>query len=245
MAKSLEISTKRLAISKTNAQMVAVVAAAAFITVFCLVASKAVLSQNQYQSRVTAAKTKAHVQLQNNIDTFGSLVTAYDKFNGASTNIIGGNSAGSGDNDGDNAKIILDSLPGVYDFPALTSSLEKVLADRGFSVSSITGTDDQLNQQTATRVILVACSVDSDCGGGTNTSSPAPQAVSMPFSFNVDNANYASVGQLITALQQSIRPIQIDSINLSGGASNMTLTVNAHTYYQPAKAVSITKQVIK
>ena len=67
----------------------------------------------------------------------------------------------------------------------------------------------------------------------------------MPFSFTVSNANYTSVSQLITKLQQSTRPIQIDSFDLTGGSSNMTLTVNAHTYYQPAKSVSITKKVIK
>lgn len=221
-----EISTKRLAISKASAQMVVVMAVASFVTVFCLVASRAVWSQTRYQARVTSASEKAHEQLNKNIKAFDSLLTSYNKFDSNTTNIIGGVHDGPGDNDGDNAKIILDALPSAYDFPALTSSLEKILTENNFSVTSISGTDDQVNQEK-------------------NISSPNPQPVNIPFSFSVDNANYPSVILLITKLQQSIRPIQIDSINLSGGASSMTLTVNAHTYYQPEKALSITKQVIQ
>lgn len=224
MAKA-EISTKRLAITKANAQMVGVVAAASFITVFCLIAARTVWSQTRYQARVTSATEKAHQQLQKNLTAFDKLVISYNAFQSAGTNIIGGNPAGSGANDGDNAKIILDALPSTYDFPALTSSLEKILTAGNFNVSSITGTDDQLAQQK-------------------NTSSPTPQPVGMPFSFTVTNTDYTAIQQLITVLQQSIRPIQIDSLTLSGGANDMTLTVNAHTYYQPGKSLDITQKVV-
>lgn len=225
MAKQ-KISAKHLAIDKANAQMVAVVAIAAFVSIFCLVAAKTEVSQNRYQARVTSAKQKAHAQLQKNLKNFDALAVSYGAFDGTSTNVIGGNVKGSGDNDGSNSKIILDALPSSYDFPALTASIEKILGDQGLTVSSITGTDDQINQQT-------------------NISSPNPQPVEMPFSFSVSNANYDSVGKLVNALQNSIRPIQIDSLVIGGGSSNMTVTVTGHTYYQPAKNVSITKKVIK
>ncbi len=210
------ISTKRLAISKTNAQMVAVVAVAAFVTVFCLIASNAVFSQNRYQARVISAKEKAHKQLQENINNYSNLATAYKAFDNASTNVIGGTKSGKGDNDGSNSKIILDALPSAYDFPALASSIEKVLADNNLKVTSITGTDDQLTQQN-------------------NTASANPQPVSIPFTFTVSNASYGSVNQLMAKLQQSIRPIQIDTLDASGSQNNMTVTVTAHTYYQPGK----------
>jgi hypothetical protein len=226
MARTPQISTKRIAISKANAQMVGIVAAAAFVTIFCLVASNAVFSQNRYQARVISAKEKAHKQLQANLQTFGDLQTAYKAFDGASTNVIGGNPAGNGPNDGPNSQIILDALPPTYDFPALASSIEKVVSGNGLTITSISGTDDQLNQQN-------------------NTSSPSPQPVSIPFSFTVSNASYASVGQLMTKLQQSIRPISVDTIDMSGSDSDMTATITAHTYFEPAKSVSITKKVIK
>ncbi len=221
-----QISTKRLAISKSNAQMVAVVAAASFVTVFCLIASNAVFSQNRYQARVISAKEKAHKQLQQNINNYSDLATSYKAFDNAPTNVIGGNKDGTGDNDGSNSKIILDALPSTYDFPALASSIEKILADNNLKVTSITGTDDQLNQQN-------------------NTASATPQPVTIPFTFTISNASYASVNQLMAKLQQSIRPIQIDTLDASGSQNDMTVTVSAHTYYQPSKNVSITKQVIK
>ncbi len=221
-----DLSTKRLAISKAQAQMVAVVAGAAFVTVFCLIASKAVFSTNQYQGRVTKQKETAHKQLQQNLAAFDSLVASYKKFDSQGTNVIGGSKSGGGDNDGSNSKIILDALPSSYDFPALASSVEKVLNDRHLKIADITGTDDQLAQQG-------------------NISSATPTATPMPFSFGISNANYTSVQDLIKALQSSIRPIQIDTLDLSGGASDMKLELSVHTYYQPAKDVNISTKVVK
>lgn len=221
-----DLSTKRIAISKANAQMVAAVAVASFVTVFCLIASKAVFSQNQYQGRVTKQKEIAHKQLQDNLAAFDSLVASYKTFDGKKTNVIGGIKEAGGDNDGSNSKIILDALPSSYDFPALTSSLEKIVNDRHLNLADISGTDDQINQQT-------------------NISSDNPQPVSIPFTLGIKNANYTSVQDLIGALQHSIRPMQIDTMDLAGGTSDMTLTLTAHTYYQPGKSVNISTKVVK
>jgi uncharacterized protein YpmS len=221
-----QIMTKRMAINKANAQMVIIVGVAAFVTVFCLVAAKAVWSQNSYQARVTTAKETANKQLKSNISAYDNLTTSYESFVSTPNNVIGGLSNGNGSNDGDNAKVVLDALPPSYDFPALTSTLEKILDNGNFKASSITGTDDQLNQEN-------------------NTSSSDPQPVSMPFTFSVSNTSYGSVGQLINTLQHSIRPIQIDTLDLSGGSSQMTVSVTAHTYYQPSKSLSITTKVVK
>ena len=226
MAAKPSIIPKRLAINKANTQMVAIVAVASFVAVFCLVASKAVLSQYQYQGRVTSAKQKALVQLQKNITAFSSLSSSYNSFDGQSTNVIGGSTTGTANNSGANSQIILDALPANYDFPALTSSLEKILTNGSFTITSITGTDDQLNQQS-------------------NTSSAAPKPTPIPFTFAVGSANYTSVQNLMNTLQQSIRPIPIDTLELSGGVNNMSLSITAHTYYQPATNLTISKQVVK
>lgn len=220
------ISTKRLAINKANGQIVAVAAVAAFITIFCLVASKAVFDQNRYLSKVSGQKEKALSQLKSNLEATDTLIKSYQVFDGAPTNVIGGSRTGKADNDGSNSKIILDSLPSTYDFPALTSSIEKILTDRGLKVSSITGTDDQLAQQS-------------------NLESPTPKPTEIPFAFSVSNANYQDIQRVMQALQQSIRPIQIDKVELSGELTSMSATVNAHTYYQPAKNVNVTKKVVK
>lgn len=226
MAKTLQISTKRVAISKANAQMVIIVAVAAAVTVFCLVASRAVLTQNIYRSKVVKEKTVAHKQLQTNIKTFNELRDTYQSFDDNPQNIIGRSSAEAGDNTGSNSKIILNSLPSTYDFPALTSSLEKVLKDGSLKVHGIEGTDDQIAQQA-------------------NVSSATPVAVPIPFSFSIEEADYTSVQKLIAKLQSSVRPIVVDSIKLDGPANKMQLNMSAHTFYQPGKTVNITKKVVK
>jgi hypothetical protein len=124
------------------------------------------------------------------------------------------------------AKIVLDALPPSYDFPGLTSSLEKILTTQGFSTGAIAGSDDELNQQN-------------------NTVSSNPSPVPMPFTLTLSNTSYTSATQLISALQQSIRPIAIDTMDLSGGGNTMSLSIAAHSYYQPSKNLSITTEVVK
>ncbi len=225
MAKN-EISTKRVAISKANAQLVIIVAVASFVTVFCLIASKAVLSQNQYNARVVSAKEKAQNQLEANVEAFEQLEKSYTAFNSTATNVIGGNSSGTGDNDGTNSKIILNALPSTYDFPALASSIEKILKDRGLKVSDITGTDDQVNQQG-------------------NVSSSNPTVTEIPFEFTVEGANYQAINELFKSMQASIRPIVVDKMDVSGSATDMTVKVTGHTYFQPAQSLKPETKVIK
>jgi hypothetical protein len=216
-------SAKHLAINKANTQIVIAVGAASFITVFCLVAAKAVLSQYQYQSRVIAVVKTADNQLQTNITTYGSLVKSYSKFNAANPNAIGGTVTGSSN---DNTQIVLDALPGAYDFPALATTLQYILTVNGMQQGGgASGTDSPPAATTS---------------AGTN-----PQALSIPFGLSVTSVSYASAQSLLQYLQQSIRPIAVDSISLAGDQGDLTLSVAAHTFYQPAKTLSITKETVK
>src|SRR5579872_1441583 len=113
-----DILPKRVAIDKANSQTVIIVAVACFITAFCLIASKSVLSLNSYQARLTSAKEKAHQQLLKNIQDYNALITSYQTFVSSPTNVIGGQTSGNGNKDGNNAKVVLDALPPSYDFPA-------------------------------------------------------------------------------------------------------------------------------
>lgn len=222
-------SGKHVAINKANAQIVAVVGIASFITIFCLVASKAVLSQYQYQGRVIKVANTADTQLKENISAYKSLVQSYAKFDSASPNVIGQPVTGSSN---DNAQVILDALPGEYDFPGLTSTLENILVGAGMQVTGITGSDAAYNSSGTTASTVPP----------STSSSPTPYP--MPFGFSVQDASYGSVQQLIQIFQQSIRPMAIDTISLSAQQSNLTMTVAAHTYYQPQKTLSITEQAV-
>lgn len=220
----LKQSHKHLQISQANSSMVTIIAVAAFVVVFSLVASRALLEKSSYQRRVIAAKEKAAKQLKANVEASSDLVTAYKAFVSTPDNVIGGNPSGTADRDGDNAKITLDALPSQYDFPALASSLEKILSQNNYKINAITGTDDELTQA--------------------NSQSPSPSPVEMPFTVDVD-ANLDSAKSLLNIFQASIRPIKVQTLDINGSNKDLQLNISANTYYQPAKSLKIEKKVIK
>jgi hypothetical protein len=225
MANSPIVSTKRMLIDKANARIVAYVSVAAFILVFSLVATKTLVSQAAYQNRVISKKRAAVNQLKVDIAATGQLKASYDAFTGTAQNVLGGNPGGSGPQDGDNAKVVLDALPSSYDFPGLTTSLETLLGNQNVKIASIAGTDDEVAQSA-------------------NQSSVNPQPVPIPFSVGVE-ADYTGVQNVVRAFEKSIRPIQIQQLTITGDKSKLTLNISAQTYYQPAKSLNIQKQVVQ
>ena len=217
--------TKRALVSKANSSIVIVAAVASFVVIFSLVASKTLISQMNYQNHVISAKKTALKQLKADIQATDPLVASYKTFDGTLQNIIGGTSTGTGANDGTNSTLILDALPSKYDFPALATSVEKLISARGLQIQVIQGTDDEVAQSA-------------------NQSSTTPQPVPMAFQVTVVG-NYTALQGLIADFQNSIRPFQIQTIDLSGDESNMTLTLTAQTFYQPEKDLNITTKVVK
>lgn len=217
-------SLKRVQINKANSNMVIMVAVAAFIVTFSAIASRALLAKRGYQAKVIKVKENAVKQLDANIQATQNLVTSYKAFVGTSSNVIGGNPTGKGDKDGDNAKITLDALPSKYDFPALTSSVEKVLAQNNYKVDSITGVDDEVAQ--------------------TSTDTTNTAAIPMPFALTT-TTSLEGARNLLVIFEKSIRPIQVKAFEVSGGNSNLQLTITAQTYYLQEKGLSIKLEDVK
>lgn len=219
--------TKRALISKANSTMVLATGIAAFIFVFSAVASKALFSQASYQNRVIAQKKKALSTLKSDISAVDSLKDSYKSFVDTPRNVLGGNPAGSGDQDGDNAKIVLDALPSKYDFPALTTSLEKLITSQGLEIQAITGSDDEIQQQA-------------------KQESTTPEPIAMPFQVRVSGP-YESIKGLLNVFERSIRPIQVQKVEVDSGAQggNMIATIDAQTFYQPEKSLKIRTEVVR
>lgn len=214
MLSKMNLSNKRLQIDKANAAVVLAIAVAVFVAIFTIVASRALWSQHSYQNRVSKAKKEARDQLENNNRESEKLIQSYETFLKSPENLIKGNASGSGDRDGDNARLVLDSLPSKYDFPALISSLEKIIASKGFEIESITGTDDELNQSKAT---------------------DTTQPVDMPFEFKI-KGTYQTVKDLTLDLEHSIRPFHLQKIIITAGDNkSISYGVTGKTYYQPEK----------
>jgi Tfp pilus assembly protein PilO len=221
-----ETVSKRQLVDKADQRMLIAAGVGAFIVIFCLVAAQALFSQMLYQNRVASAKKATLKQLNVNVAAVDTLEQSYKTFVGTSPNLIGGSANGTGSQDGDNAKIILDSLPSAYDFPALASSLEKMMNTDSVHIDSIGGTDDEVAQSSA---------------AGTGS----PQPVAVPFQFTA-SGSYDAIRQLASHLEASIRPIQVQTMTItSTGNNGLSLSVTAQTYYQPAKVFSIGSETIK
>jgi len=212
--------SKRAQIDKSKARLFAIIVLASFISVGALVVSKGLFSEASYLNRVAAEKEKAVDQLETNKSAVSALSESYKTFATQNPNLLGGKIIGTEERDGDNGRLILDALPSSYDFPALATSLEKLLA--GYKINSISGNDDVSAQ----------------------TESQATELVEMPFLLNV-TTDYAGFQKLIGSFDRSIRPIQVVSMQLTGTNASLQVNLNAKTFYQPERGLKIEKVDVK
>jgi hypothetical protein len=214
-------ATKRIQVNKAKTMLLGIVAGAAVITVFSLMASKTFLSESAYLNRVTSEKEKALKQLKDNIEAVSTLTESYKTFASASPNAIGGLPDGDGERDGDNARLVLDALPSKYDFPALTSSIEKLLA--GYTINNITGSDDTILQDQA---------------------EATTEPIDIPFSINV-SSDYNGMQLLVDTFERSIRPFEILTMDLTGSNTVLQANISAKTFYLPEKDLKTDTKVVK
>ena len=223
----LPISTKGIKFDKSNSNLYLILIVSVVVTIFSLTSTKALLDQASYQRRVINARQATVKQLRANLQDAKSLAEQYTIFNGGTTNVIGGKNSNDPNvlpPDGDNARIILNALPSNYDFPALISSMAKILADDQIGSPSVGGNDQ---------------SAQIDSGSQTDTS---PTAIPLTIGGTSD---YSSIQKLVRDLERSTRPFDITSLQLRGSNDNMTLSLEMNTYFQLAQKLNLSDQEVK
>jgi hypothetical protein len=223
--KSKAVSTKRIQIDKSRSNLVIIIAIAAFLTVFSLVSVRALLVKRGFQGRVIAEKEATLKTLKDNNAAATELANSFKVFNETPDNLLGGNPTGTGDRDGDNAKLVLDALPGQYDFPALISSIEKMIqGNKNGTIESIIGNDDEVAQAQAT-----------------NGEGP----VEMPFQVTA-KATPDGLQSILQTFSRSIRPMVITTLDISVDDTNaLSVDITAKSYYQPKKTLTITTKEVR
>ncbi len=211
---SFKVSSKHLQIDKANQLILISAAVTTVIVVFSLVADNSLIKQMGYQNKVIGLRSKANTQLATNIKNVTSLKTSYEAFENTNESVIG-----TADK---NSKIVLDSLPSKYDFPALATSLEALINGSGSTIVNITGTDNEADAQ---------------------QDSATPQTVEIPFEVSA-KGTFTTAQKLILDMERSIRPFKIASITLSGSDTTLDTKVSAKTYYQPEKRLGVQQKVI-
>lgn len=224
----IKISSKHLEIDKNQSTIILVIAIATIVTVFCLMSSRALLSKAAYQRKVINERQKSLTQLEKNIKDAQVFLGQYNNvFNGDSPkNIINGRNIkdpNAKPPDGSNPRIVLNALPTTYDFPALVTSLAFILSSNNINAPSIVGLDSSVT-------------IDSK-------PSPNPQVVMIPVSIS-GTTTYAGAEKLIKDLERSIRPFDATKLSLSGSGATV-VNLDANTYFQPAKTLTVTQKEVK
>jgi hypothetical protein len=222
----MNLPSKHIQIEKANSRIFTVAAIASVVIIFSLLSAKTLLSQVNHQRHVIGARNDAVKQLKKNIEVAGSLESFFSAFNTATPNIIGGNpdNSATGPSDGDSARITLDALPSVYDYPALVTSLEKILKNEQLTNIEITGVDQ------------------SGTFSNDPLTNPTPQLVEVTIS---GTGNYVSLQNVIKDLERSIRPFDLVTFKLEGSESKLKMTAKLNTYYQQSKSLDYTTKEVK
>lgn len=216
-------NSKRALLDKNKTRLFVIISVASVITIGGLVVAKGFISQGNYYSKVIEQKTQARDQLEKNIAAVSELEIAYQRFVNGNPNMLGGNPSNNDDRGGSNADLVLDALPNKLDVLALMSSLEKMLA--GTKVNSIGSSLDESGQIGA---------ISAASAGGAE----------LPFAIDIDTS-YKGVTELFELFHQSIRPISINTVELTGSNSALNAKIGAKSYYQPATGLQITEGVVQ
>lgn len=122
-----------------------------------------------------------------------------------------------------NPKTILNALPSTYDYPALSSSIEFLAQASDVQLVGQVGQD---NSATAEKT------------------SNDPLPIEIPLDIEV-RGSYGAVANFAGNLERSIRPIIVKNIRYTGTASALRATIQASTYYQPARSLDASRSTIQ
>ena len=217
------ISDKKLKIDKDNSTVLVVLAVASFVIVFSLVSIKDLISQYSYQKRVASVQQTTVSTIKQDQSNAAQLISSYNSFISESPNILDGtNQGGGGSNQENNAQIIIDALPTSEEVSSAMAGVLDVLNTAGVTVSGLSS--------------------------GSNIAAPTTSASSatgdIPFSFSISGST-PSIENMLNALNLSIRPMQVETLSLTGTDSNLQISVTAQTYFQGPTNVSISTETVK
>ena len=219
---------KKLHLDKQQSRILTTIAVATAISVFCLAATKVMISNGAYKRRVINARHQVVNQLRKDITQSQALINQFQIFEGDNPkNIIGGKNTtdqSATPPDGNNSRIVLDALPSSYDFPALLTSMAKILNNDQIGSPGISGSDTSASSS--------------------SVPSPTPQPQAIPLTLN-GQGNYGSVQALIKDLERSIRPFDVLNLSLQGASNSFSLSLSVNTYYQPPKILSVGEKEVR
>ena len=225
------MQSKRIQLDKANQLIFGSLAFTSFIFIFALFATKDLISQGAYQNRIISQQIISKNNLDTDLTAISSLKSSYKAFVDQPQNLLGGNPAGSGNNDGNNSKIILDALSTSFDPNAWNLNLSNLntLLGQGSGFITLSATS-------------AATSSASTTAAGTSNPTATPVQLSGTFSTSL-----GGMQGTFNSLNKSIIPIQVTGVifNAATAGQSPTVTYTAQSYYQPAYQFNIGQVIVK
>ncbi len=222
---------KRTQIAQANRTMFIWIAIASALIGTAIVVSIFLFQKLTYNELVLGAKQETVSTLDHNLAVVSDLETDVKALE-VNTALM---SVRANESD-DALQVVLDALPSEANSLALGSSLQnKLLAGitgnyslESLQVSPVTGVETQ-NDATVVDAAAEA----------------APAATNqIDFTFSV-KGDQAALRQVLENLQRSIRTIVVTSLTIDTQSGDLVMNVKGHAFYQPAKTIQLTDEVVK
>jgi Tfp pilus assembly protein PilO len=121
------------------------------------------------------------------------------------------------------SKLVLDALPSKYDFPALATSVESLVTRSGLILSSFSG--DDLEKEAVNRIT-------------------DPEPIEIPLNISVEGP-YKNLIKFVDILSKSIRPMQVNRIEIQGTDENIRADILLSSFYQPGVSLEVETRTIQ
>lgn len=205
---------KRQQIAGTRKEVLMWVAIASAVVVICLVVGLNIFQRIQYQMKVNTEISKTAKTMEANVKAVDGLIKNVNDLRANRLLTAPGLKA----DDSTVFQVVIDALPTENDSVSLSSSLQnKILNRSGVTIEQI--------------------SVDGESSSSSNdddevTTSSVEFPVAQPINFRISIVGtYESIKQTLADIERTIRPIIINSLEISGTDDRLTATIQATTYY--------------
>jgi Tfp pilus assembly protein PilO len=211
------LTTKHLQIQKAASSIFLTVAAAAVVVSMSLVILNILWGNAKYNSKVQGLQEETRDTLKANLAIVPDLRNSFENLE------IGADLIPEQGVDKKNSEVVLDALPSKFDYPGLASSIDNLARRSSVKLEAFKGTD---------------------LGSGATQSSPNPAPEAIPFSVEVEGP-YSSIKKFLQGIEDSIRPLKVTRVSLTGTDDKLRASFDMETYYQPAFDLTVRKEAVR
>lgn len=164
-----------------------------------------------YNSRVQSAQSEALDTLEQNQEIYQDLEQGFSELESA-----------EGTNQDPDDTIVLNALPGIYDFPALASSIQKLADSSDVELTGFAGSDEE-------------------------ATAPEPSYSTEPYEmfFGIEvTGSYEDIQVFVDTLDQSIRPFKVYNMELRGADDALRVDLSLSTHFQPRQNLDYPERTI-